>query len=58
MGCTGIRVKVAKKGEGGGEGKPVPIETRHFVDGLDDAALIIQSYLEQESYHRQISIEL
>ena len=58
VGCTGIRVKVAKKGEGGGEGKPVPIETKHFVNRLDDAALIIQSYLEQESYHKRISIKL
>jgi D-glycero-D-manno-heptose 1,7-bisphosphate phosphatase len=58
VGCIGIRVKVAKKGEGGGEGKPVPIETKHFVKRLDDAALIIQSYLEQESYHKQISIKL
>ncbi len=46
VGCIGIKVEVVKKGEGGGEGKPVPIKTKHFVKRLDDAARIVKAYLE------------
>ena len=53
VGCIGILVKGVKKGEGGGEGKPVPITTEHRVERLDDAARIVQSCLEREPFNKE-----
>ena len=42
-----------QRGEGGGEGKPIPIIAEHWVERLDDAAKIVQSYLQQESSNKE-----
>ena len=52
VGCIGIKVETVKRGEGGGEGNPSPIRTKHFVKRLDDAAKVVERYIKKESLIR------